>query len=70
MQHASGYPTNESDGKENVSMNCRGFACGVILGAAAAMTVLPMTDPIIRARMMRCGKRAMRRARSGIESLI
>ncbi|MBP3371223.1 MAG: hypothetical protein J6L88_01710 [Clostridia bacterium] len=51
-------------------MNCKGFACGVLLGAAAAMTVLPMTDPIIRARMMRCGKRAMRRARNGIENFL
>jgi len=48
--------------------NCKGFACGVLLGAAAAMTVLPMTDPIIRARMMRCGKRAMRRARTSVEN--
>ena len=49
-------------------MHCKGFVCGILVGAAAAMTVLPMTDPVIRSRMMRCGKRTMRLVRAGIEN--
>ena len=49
-------------------MCCKDFVCGVLIGAATAMTVLPMADPIIRTRMMRCGKRALRHAKAEINS--
>ena len=52
------------------AMSCKAFACGVLFGAAAVMTALPMADPIIRGRMMRCGRKVVKKAKSGIENLI
>ena len=57
-------------GRSDKTMSCKAFACGVLLGMTAAMTALPMADPIIRGRMVRCGRRMMKKAKSGIENLI
>lgn len=51
-------------------MSCKAFVCGVVLGMTAAMTVLPMADPIIRGRMVRCTRRVVKKAKSGLENLI